>query len=206
MKSGSYQKARSFKEIHDLQTLKFRPHIFKGVKHDKLRGTCGTNAFSTLTGLKPVAASELLAPTATHWRDRPMRKALARLGYKTLPVTMCDVTNEKGWIKYPIRRFHVLLVSQLMTRNEGSWSVIHRNRVYHNMDEAYLDPLEFLNNPLMTVYIVWNKKWLVKNPQIFSGLEDPLFNAAQFRGGNLRQMQLHNLVGYSPRYYYANMR
>lgn len=205
MDPGNYQKARSFEEIHGLQTLKFRPRLYKGVG-DGLRGSCGTSALSTLTGISPILVGRKLAKTAESWRDRPMRKFLSRLGYQTTPVTMCDVTSESQYVHYPIRRFHVLLVSQLMIRNEGSWSVVHRNRVYHNMEESALEPLEFLNNPLMTVYIVWHKRWAVKDPKIFSVFEDPLFNTAYYRGRDLRSMQLHNIVGYKPKYSLVPMR
>jgi hypothetical protein len=88
-----------------------------------------------------------------------------------------------------------------MVRNEGSWAVIHRNVVYHNQDEGALDPLEFVNNPLMTVYVVWHPKWAVRNPKVFKALEDPLFARAAYNGLNLAKLPLCNMIGYAPQYH-----
>ena len=157
---GKYQK----NEVDFLQyaTFKFRPTL--GV-FSSVAGSCGTYALATITGLKPSYIQKHLPKSTDCWSDRSIRKFLLKRGYETIPITVCSVTNDKYSVRYPIKNFHVLLVGQYMIRDEGSWQVIYNKKAYHNYDSDSLDALEFVNNPPMTVYVVWHPKWASKNKQ-----------------------------------------
>jgi hypothetical protein len=172
MQEGTYHKADG-SVYAPYQTLKYRPVLFRHESTYDLRGSCGSMALATLTGIAPHKVAKALPKRAKYWTDKAISRFLKSKGFKMIPVTVCDVTSHAVTIQNPIKPYHVLLVSQLMLKNEGSWSVVHRNKIYHNFDELTLDPLEFINHPTMTVYAIWHKKWQMRRPQVFSFFELP---------------------------------
>lgn len=57
---------------------------------------------------------------------------------------------------------HVLLISQLFRRGEGTWGVIFGDFYYHNFDAYALSALSFLNKPALSAYVVLHPKWRIR--------------------------------------------
>lgn len=161
MKFGKYQKEKT--DFLKYITTKFHP--FTGVYSSHYKGTCGTFALSTLTGLKPRTVSRFLPKAMDHWTDRSIVSFLKNRGYEVIPITVCSVTGS-SIITCPITRLHVLLIGQYMTKGEGSWQVVYNNKVYHNFGCDDLNGLEFVNSPIMTAYTIFHPKWKMKRGEL----------------------------------------
>ncbi len=64
--------------------------------------------------------------------------------------------------KTPIGSDHVLLISQLFRREEGTWGVVFGDFYYHNFSAYDLSTLSFLNKPILSAYLVAHPKWRIK--------------------------------------------
>lgn len=140
---------------------RFTPH-FLNRDYMKLKGGCGTSSLALLTGITPKKIDEIaVKKDRDWWTDRDMLKFLNSNGYKTTELTISRVTNALFGksSNTPIKYNHVLLIGQYYYANEGTWSVVNKNTIYHNFEAAPLNALEFINNPTMSVYIVEHKKW-----------------------------------------------
>lgn len=122
---------------------------------------CGANAISSITGetLRDIAEANHFQK---HYSDRFMVNYLKKSGHTVIPLTLCAMTQghtDHILIKNKISRYHVLLISQLFLENEASWIVAHKGKLVHNFDKHFLYPLEFINRPILTAYVVHHKKW-----------------------------------------------
>jgi hypothetical protein len=120
---------------------------------------CGAGALSIITGHSPFHIHYNICKR-NHFSDVKMVRYLRQEGYTVIPVTQCAVTRLGGMNH--IKPDHVLLVSQLMMKNEGSWIVVNNGKLAHNFDIVPLSPLEFINRPILSAYIVFHPKWKVK--------------------------------------------
>lgn len=95
--------------------------------------------------------------------DRKMVDALKHTGLEVVPLSVCSVTNRPSLMNLVVED-HVLLISQMFRKNEGSWCVLHKGNIYHNRknETAFFHPLEFINRPILSAYIVWKKEWAPK--------------------------------------------
>ena len=63
---------------------------------------------------------------------------------------------------------HVLLISQLFRREEGTWGIVFGDFYFHNFGIYSLSTLSLLKKPLLSAYMVIHPKWLfgsaVKKP------------------------------------------
>jgi hypothetical protein len=84
-----------------------------------------------------------------------MRRFLRRRGFRTLRLTQCNLSENLS----RIGTGHVLLVSQLILRNEGTWGVIYNHQFYHNFALYDLEPFSFLNKPILSAYLIVHPKW-----------------------------------------------
>ena len=119
--------------------------------------SCGLDAYRTLTWKDPPRYTSRLST------DRQMVSALRKDGIKVIPLTVCRVTNREI-LSNLILETHVVLISQMFKKNEGSWCVLYDGRIYHNCSDETdsFRMLEFINRPILSAYILWRKKWAVK--------------------------------------------
>lgn len=102
-----------------------------------------------------------------------MVDSLIEEGLDVIPLSVCSVTNRPN-LGNLVTEKHVLLISQMFRKNEGSWCVLHKGKIYHNRkDETeFFHSLEFINRPILSAYVIWKKEWAGKekkfNPYDFS--------------------------------------
>jgi hypothetical protein len=155
MEVGKYDKNKI--DFRQYYVTKFNPHLFDIDKHPY--STCGSAVLSLLTGESPTKVEKSLPKGSDDWTDKPLINYLINRGYEVKKVTQCDVTEHPTVVEYPIKNEHVLIVSKLVCRDEGTWTVVHNQFEYHNFEINMLKPLEYLNNPIMSAYVVFHKKW-----------------------------------------------
>lgn len=133
---------------------RFTPHLFC----DEIRPFmgCGATALSLLTGVPPEVFSAWNG-RQSHFADRFMCSVLhaGRFKVHRLELNVATEANSKIGLR------HVLLVSQLVLPQEGSWGVLHRQKFYHNFQIHPTNVLTFLNKPILSAYLVCHQNWLV---------------------------------------------
>jgi hypothetical protein len=125
-------------------------------------GGCGANALSVLTRISPTVIERANKNWGrSHYNDRFMVGFLRQKGYTVIPITKALVSQGKNPLDVGnrIRRDHVLLVSQLYLEDEASWVVLYDGNLMHNFQEAPIYPLEFINRPILTAYLIYHRKW-----------------------------------------------
>lgn len=176
MRHGTHnRKLRSSWWLGCLKASKFKPKLFRWPVKD-LKGSCGTAAISTITGINPTLVDKKMPKTNDYWTDRAMKKFLKKHGYVMTEITVSRVTQNPDYQEEPITPNHILLVSQEVCYGEGTWAVIHDHKRYHNFEEEPLDPFEFINQPTMTVYSISHKKWQNLPPKNYKVRYDPMKN------------------------------
>lgn len=94
---------------------------------------CGACAISLLTGVSP-AFVDASNGNSSHYSDKFVINFLRRLGFSVLGLTHSNVTARRSAIGY----HHVILLSQLIRRDEATWGVIYDGRYYHNFEIYHL--------------------------------------------------------------------
>lgn len=131
----------------------FAPHLFCGPARSALG--CGASALALITGVAPeIISSE---NGGAHYSDRFMIWFLRARNFQTLRLTPNIVTGAR----VKIGPHHVLLMSQLFRRDEGTWGVIFADFYYHNFESYVLSSLAFLNKPILSAYVVFHPKWRI---------------------------------------------
>jgi hypothetical protein len=150
MKTGRNQKIN----WQDYQTFKFKP---SASPHNV---ECGASALHCITGKSFTEINKL--SRRGHWPDSVMRSFLKKYNFTTIPVTLGSVVYSHSVKddKPELSNYNVLLVSQKCYKEEGTWSVIHDYKYWHGGGEPVtFKPMEFLNYPLDSAYVVWHPKW-----------------------------------------------
>lgn len=129
----------------------FNPYLFT----DQLLWLtgCGATALALITGVSPAKILELNGHK--HYPDKFMTGFLRQRQYDLLPLTQCLLSETSS----QIGPSHVVLLSQLILRNEATWGVIFDGIYYHNFQGYQIDGLSFLNKPVLTAYSVWHPRW-----------------------------------------------
>ena len=125
---------------------------------------CGANALASLTGEHPSDIADSCQGRHGHFPDKKMLSFLRRKGYKVIPVTQCLVSLN-GEVNN-VKANHVLLISQLLKKNEGSWVIVHGGNLTHNFDTVPLNALEFINRPILSAYIIFHPSWNKKDKKV----------------------------------------
>ena len=136
----------------------FTPHLFTGDVRAGLG--CGFAALALLTGTAP----EVIAAKrrSSHCSDDFMLRYLRGKGIRTLQLTQCNLSSSQQ----SIRVDHVLLLSQLFRRNEGTWIVLFNDWGYHNFQLYSMGTLSFINKPLLSAYVVCHPRWRLHVPPV----------------------------------------
>lgn len=145
--------------LYKLQQPRFKPSFIRDLSSLPYAGGCGTAAISVLTGIHPKTVDKYLPKNTDAWSDLEMKRFLRKRGYKVTEITVARVTQDWCIKIPPITHNHVLLLGQEIYLGEATWSVVNKNSRYHNFEWEPLSPLEFINNPTMTVYAITHKKW-----------------------------------------------
>ena len=149
MEKGSYTKRRV--NFDDYAASFFTPHIFPG--YEATRFGCGASALSILTGVSPdIVSAKNGGPD---YSDEFILRFLRQKGFSTLALTWCNVSTGPT----RIGREHVILLSQLFTKNEGTWGVIFNGYYFHNFDIYAVEHLSFVNKPILSAYLVSSASW-----------------------------------------------
>jgi hypothetical protein len=132
----------------------FKPHLFQV----RAGLGCGATALALLTGATPDQIA--LRNGSKHYSDRFMRRFLREHGFELLLLTQCRVSAALT----RIGAGHVVLVSQLILRNEGTWGVFYNNFFFHNFDIYSVDALSCVNKPILSAYLVTHPRWRSGSP------------------------------------------
>ena len=149
LKKSNYLNTIKFSEY---AVSKFNPHIY--TDNYRIYG-CGPTALGLITGARPHKFKY-----QKHYSDRFMVRHLQKRGYQVLPISREDVSQTPQFIVSHIKDHHVILASQLAIRGESTWIVIYGGYAFHNFVMEKLEPLDFLNRPLCSAYLIFHKKWL----------------------------------------------
>jgi hypothetical protein len=172
MKKGRY--ANWYSDLEAYRSPFFEP--FLDYRFSASPGCCGWDAFKTIVGHNPNRRFGKLTT------DKLMVEALENSGIHVIPLSVCKVTNRPSLMNL-VNEDHVVLISQMFRKDEGSWVILHGGKIFHNCkDETeYFHPLEFINRPILSAYIVWKEKWAPKQRKL--KIEDwrMWFNNERFR-------------------------
>lgn len=124
----------------------------------RLHGSCGTHALAYITKSDPIKVDKILPKSVEAWSDKRIVDYLRKRNYIVQPITINNVTN-RSILNDHISRYHVLLLGQHVLKHEGTWSVVWNNTRYHSGHIEELDPLEFINCPIDSAYIIYHKRW-----------------------------------------------
>lgn len=129
----------------------FNPHLFQF----RVGLGCGAAALALLSGVAPDHIT--VRNGSKHYSDRFMCRFLREHGFEFLTLTQCRVSSAL----VQIGKGHVVLVSQLVLRNEGTWGVLHNEYFFHNFSIYGVEATSFVNKPLLSAYLVTHPRWRV---------------------------------------------
>jgi hypothetical protein len=155
MNFGKYKETTI--DFNKYLVTRFNPYLFDQFKHPYK--TCGTAAISLLTGISPVIIEKQLPRGQIDWTDHSMTKNLMDKKFIVKKITKCDLTGDPFVVRYPLQPNHVILISSLLCKMEGSWMILHNNLEYHNFEIKPLQPLEYVNHPIMSAHVVYHPRW-----------------------------------------------
>jgi hypothetical protein len=147
MGNGPYRR----RTVESLAAVCFEPHLFSGLERSKV--CCGASALALITGIPP----ETIAKQHTrsnHFPDRFMLKFLRKHGFSLHKITTDLVINGGK-----ITDAHVVLISQLLRKGEGTWGVMFGGIFWHNFDIYAVNGLSLINQPMLTAYVVAHPKY-----------------------------------------------
>ena len=156
MKLGKYKKKQI--DFTKWQNLSLTLHF--DLTSYALHYGCGPCALSLLTGI-PVSIISKQNRFLSSTSDAFVVNFLRRNGFSVLELDAAKITNfEQITNKFTER--NVFLVSQLFSRQQGSWAVIMGEYHIHNYSIEILSSKEFLERPVLTAYLIKAKKDWVK--------------------------------------------
>lgn len=127
------------------------------------RGGCGTSALAIITNLTQPYIDSHLSHNEDCWTDERIVEFLRQRGYDVEEVTLTKIGAKASSGSYVITHDHVVLIGQEIfitkTDQEGTWSVVHNGKRWHNCHVEKFNPLELVNNPIDTCYVISHKSW-----------------------------------------------
>lgn len=160
-RSGRLRKGRRV-DLGSYAATLFVPHLFCGPEH-MLMG-CGASALALLTGVPPARIAR--ENGSRHYSDRFMLCFLRERGFRTLRLTHDVLARAQP----KLEESHVLLLSQQLTTEEGTWGILHRDVYYHNFQIYYITSLSLINKPLLSAYVLCHPFWRAGHAQSVTGL------------------------------------
>ena len=154
MYKGKYTKATA--DYSQYRVKLFNPYLYDIGEFGHIG--CGASVLALLTGAPPTDI-QTLNKDKKHYSDRFVKRFLKEEGFEVIPITQKGLNSTAYQIDYPIRKNHVVLISQLMAKREATWLVYYNNLTYHNFQVGSTEILDFINKPSLSAYIVWHKRW-----------------------------------------------
>jgi hypothetical protein len=152
VETGSYLGRRA--DFSQYTASVFNPYLFRG-DFACLVG-CGAGALALLSGIAPETVA--VKNGSMHYSDAFMLRFLRNQGFKTLRLTLCNLSQSKS----QVQPANVVLLSQLFRRNEATWGVVYDNSYYHNFQHYSLESISFLNKPILSAYLIVHPRWRMK--------------------------------------------
>lgn len=149
MERGTYTSRRV--DFSKLAAAFFDPHLFIDPRRTEFG--CGASALALLTGIAPEVIAKKHGP-GKHYSDRFMIGFLRANGFTVERLTLCRMSNGSQ-----ISLANVVLLSQLLLPNEGTWGVAYDQIYYHNFDVYKIDHLSLINKPPITAYAIAHERW-----------------------------------------------
>lgn len=109
-----------------------------------------------------------------------MMKFLRARGFEVIPITEERNYQNKetfSWMNYykrSLNHLNVILISQHVSRREGTWALAYNNRYYHGREKEIFSGYELLSNPLWTSFVIWHKSWKSDGLSIDYALRDQI--------------------------------
>jgi len=156
MENGKYTKKPI--NFQKLLLKKFTPCLYNVTEYS--RAGCGANAISVLTGEYPYKVVEE-NKHRNNYSDTFILKKLKKHGISAKKLTKCDLTNKSldSDNSFAVSDNHLLLVCQLMRKNEATWSVYWNGLCFHNFELTRADFWTLMNFPIISAYCLHSAKW-----------------------------------------------
>ena len=180
METGSYKGRRVDLSRHT--TTRFNPYLFAGPFRAQLG--CGACALALITGTPPETIAS--GRRSRHYSDGFMLAYLRQRGFRAIRLTLCNISTATA----SVGSAHVLLLSQLFRKNEGTWVVLHAGTCYHNFTQYSLEPLSFLNKPILSAYVLQHPGWQIDSSGNEVAPLKPKIKSGDFRFRDLRKAGL----------------
>jgi len=158
METGKYSNKKV--DFTKFDTVKFPFTIYD----PDIYGTapCYANLLATIVGKENPYKIKALNKNKESGDDKFVCSYLKKHGFKIQPLTQCLLSNRKHQdvqLNGIIKKYNVIITSNLVKRNECTWFCIYNNYVTHNQVISPLNNLDFLNFPLHTAYLIHSKKY-----------------------------------------------
>lgn len=150
MEKGSYR-GRHVKLL-DYVSPRFFAALYTGYGKNY---PCGASALAIITGYNPNTIPKY--HPSKHFSDDIMIRYMRQRAYKVIRLTQCLVSRGDN----PVRLDHVLLISQLIRRNEATWCVCYGDACWHGFANYTVDAFTYLDKPILSAYVIWHTKYQV---------------------------------------------
>lgn len=153
MRSGTYRSKPI--DFTKFEAGRFVPFLFERQTFEQFG--CGYCAMALLTGISPIRLRAQFKEN--HVSDKRIVRFLQDNEFSIVELTKANVTQTFA----PLKSYHVILFSQLLLKGEATWCVLHDGFCYHNFDIRLIKSLEFVNRPLLSMYLVWHPRYNYDN-------------------------------------------
>ena len=121
---------------------------------------CGCNLIALLTGINPYKIRKD-NKNKNHYSDSFVIDYLKRFKFKIHKITQCEVSNNTSdFLLNTVKPYNIIICCQLVKKNECTWSCIWNGQFsIHNFSINRINPLEFINRPPQSCYLIVHPKW-----------------------------------------------
>lgn len=158
MEAGKYSKKK-------IDFTKFECQKFPFTLYDSalygLSG-CGYNLLASIVGKESPYDIRRLnrSKNKESCEDKFILWYLRKHQFKILPLTKCNLTNTQSmYLDGVIKPYNVFISSNLVRKNEASWFAGFSKYWIHNQEILPMQPLDPLNFPTLSAYLLWHKKY-----------------------------------------------
>lgn len=144
-------------KLSDWETICFSPYLWDRL----LSASCGFNALALLSGFNPFQIKKKYKRAGfSHSHDSHCSEDFAvsflRKWYDILKLDEKTI-QEPAETANNVTANHLLLMVQSFSHSENSYVVTWQGMMYHNFEIYPLKPMEFINRPIKSMYILKRK-------------------------------------------------
>lgn len=151
MELGRYGKPLDFQK-YEMSHVRLSFFDFPGWLYN-----CGVSAASLLTNVKPAIISKEIEFKEI-FPVKLMVKFLKKHKFQVIKLDIATISNSEEIVDNLNKR-HLLLCHQMFKKNESSWVVSWNDYLFHNFQIELLRGREFLNRPLLNLFLLYRKTW-----------------------------------------------